>query len=58
MYAGGHTPHYGVGGQDLTPGKELANAQLMMQGMGVMGGNVGMGGMHMHVWQQPYWGWM
>jgi len=58
MYAGGQTLHYGVGGQKLTPGQEQANAQLAMQGMGLVSGNVGMGGMHMHVWQQPYCGWM
>jgi hypothetical protein len=56
MYAGGNTPFYGPGGQELTPGKMQANAQLMMQGMGAVPRNVGMGGLHMHVWQQPYWG--
>jgi hypothetical protein len=58
VYAGDHTLHYGAGGQELTPGKEQANAQLMAQRMGLMGGNVGLGGFHMRVWQQPYWGWM
>jgi outer membrane biosynthesis protein TonB len=51
MYAGGNTPFYGPGGQELTPGKMQANAQLMMQGMGVVPENVGMGGLQMHVWQ-------
>ncbi|KAF2683155.1 hypothetical protein K458DRAFT_390427 [Lentithecium fluviatile CBS 122367] len=58
MYAGGQTPFSGPSGQELTPGMEQANAQLMMQRV-EMSGNRTVGGLHLNVWQQPYcsWGW-